>query len=81
MTALAAAHADTADRVLLMPYTKWQDYRVLFIFIALRQPSEEDPTGPSEFDKASAISLLTLEHFQKFGKLENMKYGEKLAGD
>ena len=26
--ALAAAHADTADRVLILPYTTWQDYRV-----------------------------------------------------
>ena len=29
VAALAAAHADKADRVLLMPYTHWQDYRVL----------------------------------------------------
>ena len=26
--ALATAHADTADRVLILPYTTWQDYRV-----------------------------------------------------
>ena len=28
VAALEAAHADTADRVLILPYTTWQDYRV-----------------------------------------------------
>ena len=30
---LAAAHADTADRVLILPYSTWQDYRVSLSFI------------------------------------------------
>ena len=45
------------------------------------QPTDEDPTGPSEFDKASAVALLTLERFQQDGATEKMKMGERVVGE
>lgn len=35
ITALDSAKADEADRVLLMPYTKWYDYRVIIFIITI----------------------------------------------
>ena len=80
MAALAAAHADKADRVLLMPYTRWQDYRVAFLRRVHGQPTDEDPTGPSDFDKAAAVALLTLEQFQQDGATARVKMGERVVG-
>lgn len=70
ITALDSAKADEADRVLLMPYTKWYDYRVIiFIITIIEQPSDEGADQPSSYDQNVAISLLTFEHYQKNGML------------